>query len=248
MAGVDTKKDLLRKHKEVFEACFEFIHSFIRHCSENKKSIEDFFPVLLLYENCIQLGQLRVFTEFFRDEKDFVKELNFSFIENVINRIVRARQHRELAEYNPSYLHLLIVMVHSLDNEKRPFVDRLFQLIGQPDIFPRLLFLEDSKGAAEATFCLKMHKIKLDPLQLPILYQEALLSLLELILLEATESIKNALKLKLTQALRVNYLFEILSQPDVFSNTGIQPQLNWALKEKVHRLIHIYIEKTDLAA
>ena len=80
VAGVETKKDLLRKHKDVFEACFEFIHSFIRHCSENKKSIEEFFPVLLLYENSIQLGQLRVFTEFFRDEKDFVKELNFSFI------------------------------------------------------------------------------------------------------------------------------------------------------------------------
>ena len=32
-------------------------------------------------------------------------------------------------------------MVQSLDNEKRPFVDRLYQLIGQPDIFPRLLFL-----------------------------------------------------------------------------------------------------------
>lgn len=54
--------------------------------------------------------------------------------------------------------------------------------------------------------------------------------------------------MKLTQALRVNYLFEILSQPDIFSNTGIQPQLNWSLKEKIHRVIHIYIEKTDLAA
>ena len=77
---MESKKDLLKSHKEVFESCFEFLYCYIRQCSENKKTLEDFFPVLLLYENCVQLGQLRLYTEFFRDEKDFVKELNFSFV------------------------------------------------------------------------------------------------------------------------------------------------------------------------
>ena len=89
-----------------------------------------------------------------------------------------------------------------------------------------------------------MHKIKLDPLQLPILYHDSILTLINLILSESTESIKNSLKLRLTQTFKIDYLFEILAMPDVLSNTGIEPQLNWSLKEKIHKLVNIYLEKS----
>lgn len=92
---------------------------------------------MLLYQNFVQLGQLKVYTEFFRDEKDFVKELNFTFIENIIMRIIKSKDEgkSELAEYNPDYLQLLIVMINSLDIESRFFVEKLYQLISKPDIF-----------------------------------------------------------------------------------------------------------------
>ena len=80
-----------------------------------------------------------------------------------------------MAEYNPDYLQLLIVMINSLDIESRFFVEKLYQLISKPEIFERLLFLDDSRNNKENKFCLKMNKIKLDPLQLPILYHESLL-------------------------------------------------------------------------
>jgi hypothetical protein len=89
-----------------------------------------------------------------------------------------------------------------------------------------------------------MHKIKLDPLQLPLLYHHSLLSLFLLILSKSTESIKNSFKLKLTQTLKISYLFEILALPDTYSNTGISPLLNFILKEKVLQLIWIFLEKT----
>jgi hypothetical protein len=139
-------------------------------------------------------------------------------------------------------------MINSLDIESRLFVDRLYQLIIKPDVFHKLLFLDDAKDNIETRFCLKMHKIKVDPLQLPILYHEALLSLFELILTQATESIKNSFKLKLTQTFRIDYFFNILAMPDIFSNTGIQPQLNFILKDKIHRIVPIFLEKTELTA
>jgi len=31
-------------------------------------------------------------------------------------------------------------------------------------------------------------------------------------------------------------------------NTGIQPQLNWIIKQQVHKIMHIYLEKSELAS
>ena len=52
-------------------------------------------------------------------------------------RIIKSKDEgkSELAEYNPDYLQLLIVMINSLDIESRFFVEKLYQLISKPDIF-----------------------------------------------------------------------------------------------------------------
>lgn len=121
-------------------------------------------------------------------------------------------------------------MINSLDIESKFFVDKLYHIIVRPDVYKKLLFLDEGKERNDLTFCLKMHKIKLEPLQLPLLYHCSLLSLFNLVLSKATESIKNSFKLKLTQTFKVGYFFEILALPDVFSNTGIRPQLNFLLK------------------
>ena len=68
-----TKKELKKKHKESFEACFDFVYWVIRQCSENKRVIYEYFSILLPYQRCQEVGQTRVFTEFYRDEKDFAK-------------------------------------------------------------------------------------------------------------------------------------------------------------------------------
>jgi hypothetical protein len=98
-------------------------------------------------------------------------------------------------------------MINSLDIESRLFVDKLYSLIVKPEIYNRLLFLEESKENKENKFCLILRKVRLDPVQLPILYHQSLLSLFNLILSKATESVRNSFKLKLTQTFKINYLF-----------------------------------------
>lgn len=47
---------------------------------------------------------MKVYTEFYRDEKDYVKEIGFSMIENLILRIIRKPNNIEKydqCEYNP---------------------------------------------------------------------------------------------------------------------------------------------------
>lgn len=44
---------------------------------------------MLLYQNSLELGQTKTYTEFYRDEKDFAKEINFSVIESLIGRIIK---------------------------------------------------------------------------------------------------------------------------------------------------------------
>lgn len=49
------------------------------------------------------------------------------------------------SEYNPDYLKLLTVMINSLDIESKFFVDKIYHLIIKPDIFHKLLFLNEGK-------------------------------------------------------------------------------------------------------
>jgi hypothetical protein len=74
-----------------------------------------------------------------------------------------------------------------------------------------------------------MFKLKIDPLQLPILYHQKLLHLFNSIL-DSTDSIRRSFKIKLGQTFKITYWIEILAEPDIFSNNGIQAQLNFLLK------------------
>jgi hypothetical protein len=109
-----------RKSKEVFETCFSFLFYLIKQCPENKKLIYEHFSIVLMYQKKVELGQIKVYHEFYRGQKDFVKEINFSFIENVIFKIIKKGGEAfrpELCEYNPEYISLLIVLIESLDIE-----------------------------------------------------------------------------------------------------------------------------------
>ena len=80
-------------------------------------------------------------------------------------------------------------------------------------------------------------------MQLPLLYHEKLLEMFNLILAYATESIRNSFKLKLLQTFQVNYLFSVLSLPDIFSNTGIESQLNYRMKKNLFQMVMFFLEK-----
>jgi hypothetical protein len=60
---------------------------------------------------------------------------------------------------------------------------------------------------------------------------------------KATESIKNAFKLKLMQTLKINYLLSVLTLPDILSNTGIEAQLHFMIKLKLFPILLIFLDK-----
>jgi hypothetical protein len=101
-----------------------------------------------------------------------------------------------------------------------------------------LLFMDDNAKRNNINqFCLLMRKIKIEPLQVPIIYHMELFRLFNLILTSSSESIRNAFKIKLTQIFKVKYLITILTEPDLFSNNGIQPKLMFILKKEVMILL-----------
>lgn len=92
---------------------------------------------------------------------------------------------------------------------------------------------------------MKLHRLRLDPIQIPIFYHLRVLELFHIILQNCSEVIKNSLKLKLSQMFEVEYLLGLLAEPDIYTNSGIAPQLNFLLKEKVINFLMILLEKSD---
>ena len=72
-----------------------------------------------------------------------------------------------------------------------------------------------------------------------------MLELFHIIFENCSEVIKNSLKLKLSQMFEVEYLLGLLAEPDIYTNSGIAPQLNFLLKERVIRFLLILLEKSD---
>lgn len=67
------KKEIKRKQREVFELCFEFVWDFIRDCRENKYVLHPFMSMLLQYQSLPELGQTRVYCEFYNQETEFIR-------------------------------------------------------------------------------------------------------------------------------------------------------------------------------
>ena len=232
----------------MFEISFDFIYWLIRQCSENKHTIYEYVSILLLYQNSLELGQTKAYTEFYRDEKDFAKEISFAVIESLIGRVIRqpSLEHRyDECEYNPDYINVLIVLIEALDIENKFFIEKLHKYIIRPEVFHRLLFIEEVKESKHYRFNLKLHRLRLDPIQIPIFYHLRVLELFHIIFENCSEVIKNSLKLKLSQMFEVEYLLGLLAEPDIYTNSGIAPQLNFLLKERVIRFLLILLEKSD---
>jgi len=89
LENTESRKDMKRKSKEVFETCFSFLYYLIKQCPENKRLIYEHFSILLMYQKRVELGQIKVYHEFYNGQKDFVKEINFNFIENVLYKVIK---------------------------------------------------------------------------------------------------------------------------------------------------------------
>ncbi len=135
-----------------------------------------------MYQECLEIGQTKAYTEFYRDEKDFAKEMSFSVIEALINKIVKSASKVDECGYNPDYIGVLIVIIEALDIENKFFIEKLYKYIIKPEVFNRLLFLDEPKEHSKHfNFCLKLHRIRLDPIQIPILYHLKLLQLFRIV-------------------------------------------------------------------
>jgi hypothetical protein len=67
-----------------------------------------------------------------------------------------------------------------------------------------------------------MYKIKADPLQVPFIYHSRILELVNLFIAEL-DSVSMSLKQRLESMFTMEYLFELMGEMDIYSNTGIRP-------------------------
>jgi len=86
--------------------------------------------------------------------------------------------------------------------------------------------------------------MKIDPVQVPIIYHQKLLQLFNIILLNSSDTLKNGFMFKLGQIFKIDYLIEVLALPDIFSNFGVEPKLNFLLKKDLLQFILFFLERT----
>lgn len=103
-------------------------------------------------------------------------------------------------------------MIESLDIEGKFFIERLYNFLVKENVLEQMLFLDDgAKKKKENKLCLLMRKMKIEPIQIPIIYHTKLLKLFNFILSSSSETIRNSFRIKLGQIFKVNYLIEILN-------------------------------------
>lgn len=77
--------------------------------------------------------------------------------------------------------------------------------------------------------CLDLRKIKVEPLQVPIIYHIKLFKLINLIIQSldyASSTLTNIMK----DLIPINDIFVLLAEPDIYSSNGVLPELNFILK------------------
>ena len=87
------------------------------------------------------------------------------------------------------------------------------------NILKRMLYMEE-KEDRQGRMCLDFLKFRADPLQVPYIYHQAVLSLV-VYLIHNLETSGSFLKNKLKQQLSIDYLFRLMAEPDIYNSTGV---------------------------
>jgi len=92
--------------------------------------------------------------------------------------------------------------------------------------------------------CLEVVKFKSEPLQVPFIYHKELFKFLTFLIVKL-EAAGNQLRNRLKQYITTDQLLQLLALPDIYTNTGVLPELNFLLKKEIFPLLHVYFEKND---
>ena len=89
-----------------------------------------------------------------------------------------------------------------------------------------------------------MYKIRSDPVQIPFLYHCRILKIMNLFIKEL-DSVSTSLKNRLQAMFSMDYLFELMTDIDIYSNSGIKASLNFLVKKEVTKMCTSFLDKND---
>lgn len=92
--------------------------------------------------------------------------------------------------------------------------------------------------------CLEIVKFKAEPLHVPFIYHKEVIRLLTFLIVKL-EAAGNPLRNRLKHYISTEKILELLALPDIYSCTGLLPELNFLLKKELFPLLHVYTEKND---
>lgn len=92
------------------------------------------------------------------------------------------------------------MLISNAHSENAGLSELIYNELTREGVLRKLLFMEYDNG--ETKLCLKMQKLKLEPLQVPIAYHWKLLKLLNS-LVRSNDSIRTAFRGRLTQILKL---------------------------------------------
>jgi hypothetical protein len=89
-----------------------------------------------------------------------------------------------------------------------------------------------------------MFQIKTDVIKIPFIYHIKILGLI-CDMVESLDSQSTIIKAKLRSLFSLNYLFNILSGPDIYTHDGLQSQMRFLIKKHARKIVCYLIERND---
>lgn len=74
-----TRKELSKKVKDVFEACFAFLEYFCRNSPEGVRQLVNHLYVIDRYRSLPEMGQMRVLLVLYREDESLSRQLTLGF-------------------------------------------------------------------------------------------------------------------------------------------------------------------------
>lgn len=89
-----------------------------------------------------------------------------------------------------------------------------------------------------------MFQIKTDIIKIPFVYHIKILGLL-CDMVQCLDSQSTVIKAKFRSLFNLNYLFNLLAGPDIYTHEGLQAQMRFLIKKQVRKIISYIIERND---
>lgn len=92
-----------QRARQVFSLCFEFIYGFIYNCRETKEIIHKAWNILDKFQNLLEVGQVRVYRELYKNNLEYIREIKRSLLEKIVQKILKKPKsnQKDSNEYNP---------------------------------------------------------------------------------------------------------------------------------------------------